>query len=116
MGERLQLNELRSILDRVQYKPGWEMSVYDTEFQDLYWSVQARVENSYQPGEYVDLRIKSALPPFYSEREFIYWLRWRLAGIEVHECHEWFRWTNGKAVFDPHREGVDEPVGAASGQ
>lgn len=106
----LHLPELRAILKDVQYKPGWHMEVYDTEHQGIYWAVQVDIENSYHPGETVTLRIKSALPPMQTTGDFYRWLLWRLQGIEGHECAEWLRDRNGKAIFDPHAEGADEPA------
>lgn len=92
------------------YKPGWTITVYETEFQGIWLAVAAEVEDSYHPGDSVPLRIKSPIPPMRSNADFLNWLRWRLERIEVHECHEWLRLKDdGKPLFDPHAEGADEP-------
>lgn len=108
----LSRENLNAVLDGLVYLPGWEMSVHDTPFQGLYLRVRATVPNSYEPdGEWVTLDIKSQLPPFATDGDFRQWLRWRLEVIAVHEVHEWLRdRETGAALFDPHAEGVDEPV------
>jgi hypothetical protein len=108
----LTLHELQSVLDLVEYKPGWKMDIYETATQGIFWRLQVSMEDSYNPGEFVDLSIESALPMplMQSEYHFKEWLRWRLEGIEVHECHEWLRWkSTGKPLFDPHQEGATKP-------
>lgn len=105
----LSLAELATFLRAIQYRPNWAFEVYETATQGLWLAITAGVEDSFNPGSWTTLRIKSPLPPFDTYEEFLRWLRWRLERIEVHECHEWLRWEDGKAVFDPHADGADEP-------
>lgn len=108
----LSREQLGEVLAGLVYLPGWEFSVHETPFQGDYIRIRGTVANSYDPeGEWVVLDIKSPLPPFRTAGEFRVWLRWRLEGIAVHEVHEWLRDRgSGKALFDPHRDGVDDPV------
>lgn len=111
----LSVREMESILDSVQYREGWELEVYATEFQGDWLAVKAVVDDTYHPGQQIELRIKSPLPPMSSEGAFLTWLRWRLEVIEVHECHENLRWkSSGKPIYDPHGDGADEPTLAAT--
>lgn len=107
----MQLYALKDTLDLIEYRPGWEFEVYETEAQGIWLAITAVVPDSYNPeGDNVTLRIKSPLPPFETTCDFLDWLRWRLERIEVHECHEWLRWNRtGKAIWNPHEDGADEP-------
>lgn len=106
----LHITDLEDILDTIIYRPGWDLEVYETETQGLWFAVTAEVADSYNPtGPDVELRIKSPLPPFETDKEFLRWVRWRLESIEVHECHEWLRWADGgEAIWNPHAQGADE--------
>lgn len=108
----LAYGDLKSIVDSLRYKPGWELEVYETEFQGIWFAVSAEVDDSYNPGTPTDLRIKSPIPYMKDMDEFLRWIRWRLEVIEVHECHEWLRWIgiNSGPIFDPHGERADEPA------
>lgn len=106
----LTLAEMERFLDTLEYKPGWEFEVYETPHQGIVLAISARVEDSYSPGEYTDLRVKSFVPPFRRQSEFLAWLLWRLERIEIHECHEWLRYSGThRPYFDPHAEDADEP-------
>lgn len=107
----LSLSEIQTILDEVQYKPGWEIDAYETLAQGPFLRIRASLEDSYNPGGYVDLSIESQIPSVLlsNKEDFLTWLRWRLEIIEVHECHEWLRWSDGRPVFDPHGEGATKP-------
>lgn len=103
------LTELREDLSLIRYWPGWTIEVYETEFQGLWVVIEAQVPDAYHEGETVTLRIKSALPPQRSREQFYHWLRWRLERIAMHEVHEGLQWKDGGPIFDPHKEGADEP-------
>ncbi len=100
--------QLHSILSRVTYKPGWELTL--TGDENLSLCITAFMEDAYNPGDRILVDIHSLLPPFYTEAEVLRWLRWRIREIEVHEVDEFLR-LDGKAVFDPHRD-VKCPVKA----
>ncbi len=106
--EALTITQLHSILSRVTYKPGWELTITDDENPSL--CITAWLKDAYNPGDRMLVDIHSQLPPFFTESEVLRWLRWRLREIEVHEVDEFLR-VDGKAVFDPHRD-VKCPVKA----
>lgn len=106
----LSLPQLQSALGVLAYRPDWDLSVYETRAQGVFFAVVAELENSYEPGTQTVVRIKSPVPPMASVEAFYEWLRFRLEVIERHECHEWLRFRHtGKPLFDPHAEGSDEP-------
>jgi len=93
--------EIVSIVRRVSYKPGWSLVVRDVPMQGTYLSVLVELENSYQPGTTVPLRIHSPIPPMPSAEALMTWLAWRIRLIETHEVLEWFK-LDGKPWIDPH--------------
>lgn len=100
----LSYTELQNALDRVTYRPGWEFKVYPHKFEGHRLVILARhVEDSYQPGKFLDLGIRSPLPPMRDEEALYEWLAWRLGIIENHEMREWLK-VDGKPHFDPHAE------------
>lgn len=102
--------DIRALVDGIEYRPGWTFEVYETEAQGWWIAINAEVQDAYEPTRDVPLRIKSPLPPFRHDLDFLAWLRWRVERIEVHECHEWLRWKdNHKPIWDPHQDGADEP-------
>lgn len=107
----LNLSQLQDINRTVRTRDGWEMDVYETAHQGIWWRLTAEVDDSYNPGQKTTLRVKSPLPPMHSMSEFLEWVLWRLERIYIHECHEELRWVDsGKPIFDPHGEDADEPV------
>lgn len=96
---------LSAHLARITYRRGWTFELVDDpeQHEGLKLRIVARVEDSYRPGEYTELRICSYLPPMADEAAFEHWLFWRLRRIEIHECGEWFK-VDGIVAFDPHSE------------
>lgn len=92
---------IEAIVARVTYKPGWSLVIRDLPVQGTYLSVYAELENSYQPGTTVPLRIHSPVPPVADADAFLTWLAWRLRMIEVHELLEWLK-IDDKPWIDPH--------------
>lgn len=103
----LTTSRLRKHLQRLSYKPGFVFEVYDGRHEGQHLVIRATVENSYRPGETVELDIHSPLPPMPSVDYFEAWLLWRLQRIEVHEAMEWFK-RDRAPVCDPHRVGADQ--------
>lgn len=104
----LTLPEVQAELGRVSYRPGWTVTAWQHRFEGVWVTIAARVEDSYHPGEHVDLGIHSPLPPMRDAGAVHDWLAWRLGIIELHEMREWLR-VDGVPVFDPHVDGVNEP-------
>jgi hypothetical protein len=97
----LPLEDIRAHLGRITYRPGWTFEAYEDEHEGYKLRILAPVENSYRPGETVDLGIDSFLPPLETTHELETWLAWRLRRIESHESREWLR-RDGQLISDPH--------------
>lgn len=95
--------EIRREVAKVVYRPGWSFEVYEIGFEDPWLLVLAPVENSYVPGQTIDLGIRSPMPPMADAEAVHRWLMWRLERIESHEAREFYR-VRGERPFDPHRE------------
>jgi hypothetical protein len=99
----LSTRELQDQVGEYAYRPGWRLIVREDEFEGAALWILADLDNSYRPGETVEVRIRSLIPPMVSRWEFERWLAWRLRLVEIHESREWFR-RDGKPVFDPHAD------------
>lgn len=111
----LTYEELRGELENYSYREGWSLSVFMDPFEGPCFYLVAEVDNAYSPGDPVELRIRSNIPPIPSAAYFAIWLQWRLEMIERHECREHFRRrVDGRPVFDPHQP--VEPGGKAARQ
>lgn len=94
--------EIRAFLDRLSYKPGWEITAHEDPFEGQKVRIIAPgLPDSYRPGETIDLGVESYLPPLENLPELQRWLFWRLRRIEVHEAMEFFK-VDGELVWDPH--------------
>lgn len=89
----LGIDDLRRVLSECTYRTGWSFSIYEHPFEGYHLRILAPVEDSYHPGQTIDLGINSPIPPMHSEQAFEQWLAWRLNRIESHEAREWFRRT-----------------------
>jgi hypothetical protein len=99
----LTYEELRDELENYAYKPGWELSVFMDPFEGPCLYLVADVDNAYSPGDPVELRIRTNIPPIPNAAYFAIWLQWRLSLIENHESREYFRRrVDGRPVFNPH--------------
>jgi hypothetical protein len=98
---------LAAHLGRLEFMPGWTVTLYDGRFEGPHIVIRATVPNSYQPAEVVDLDIHSALPPMPDLAYFEVWLEWRLRRIWGHEVREWLR-RDDRPVFDPHGPQADQ--------
>lgn len=95
--------EIAAHLERLTYRRGWTMRVYDGAWEGQHIVITTDVEDTYNPGQTTTLDVHSMLPPMLSTADLERWLAWRLARIEIHEAREWFR-RDGAPVFDPHAE------------
>jgi hypothetical protein len=97
----LTTREISDHLARLTYKPGWTFEAYDGRWEGQHVVIRTEVEDTYQPGGKVVLRVESMLPPVPSVEYLEAWLAWRLARIEVHEMREFLK-RDGMVIFDPH--------------
>jgi hypothetical protein len=109
----LTYEELRAEIARYVYKDNWTMSVFMDPWEGVCAYFVADVPDAYHPGETVELRIRSNIPPIPSAEYFAIWLTWRVSLIELHEAREYLRYRlTGLPVYDPHQ--VVEPGGRAA--
>lgn len=99
----LGVSELRQVVDGVTYRPGWKFSVLEHEYEGPLICIETRVPHRDNPDTDTVLRIKSPLPWFDTDKQFLHWLLWRLLRIESHECREFFLYC-GQRVVDPHED------------
>lgn len=99
----LPLSIIQTYLQRVTYRPGWTIVAYSDPWEGVIIRIVGSVENSYDPGHFIDLGVVSYLPPVQTVDELSQWLAWRLGRIENHEMREWLK-CDGKPIYDPHAE------------
>lgn len=90
---------------RFKYKPGWRFEVKTKDGVGL--RILATVDNSYKPGEPVQIGSVALLPPewiHWPEDRLIWWLHEEILRRETHELDEFFR-VDDVVLFDPHKRG-----------
>ena len=97
----LSYEEIKDHLASIQYKPGWTWNVEIDPWEGLYIRFLISVEDSYSPGQTVDLGFSSWLPPMTNRKQLDLWLQWRIWRLESHEAREFMRRDN-RPIFDPH--------------
>lgn len=86
---------LRYLVDRLQYRDGFRISLADMDrgqgSKGLTLIVNIRGKNSYPPHEMVSVNHLFPVPPAaYDHRSWQRWLFDRLGDVELHERCEWF--------------------------
>lgn len=97
----LTVGQIEALLERVTYRPGWQLTVYEDPWEGPHLRIVATMPNAYRPDETVDVGINSAIPPMPDADAFLLWLQARLIRVESHESRE-FLHLDGRPVFDPH--------------
>lgn len=104
----LAITEIQEHLSHITSRPGWTITAYQGNFEGIHIRIIATdIEDSYHPGQYVDLGITSHLPPMLNTQQLDLWLEWRLGRIDNHETREWLKY-DGKPIFDPHAPEADK--------
>jgi len=112
---RLMLRELRLLLSRVAYRPGWKLAVDRVEPTSVRVEVTGPVLDSDQPDRetrlvvprYIGFHELEEVTSSYSS--FVRWVHDFLLEVERHECGEWFRF-DGRKPFDPHAGDIKRQV------
>ena len=95
-------SELEAATQKIEYRPGWQISVFQDPHEGPKLRVVATVIDGYHPDQTTDLGINSRIPDIIeNEDQFYRWILWRLLEIEAHECREYFR-VDGRLYRDPH--------------
>lgn len=103
----LTVADLAAHLHGITYRTGWTLSVYEGRFEGPHLRIHATVENSYSPGDPVELDVHTFIPPMVDAAQFDAFLAWRLGRVEIHECREWLK-RDGLPLFDPHAPDADQ--------
>jgi hypothetical protein len=101
--------QIQAELDRVTYREGWTIRVYDGRHEGQHVVITTDVPDAYNPGRTVTLDIHSPLPPIPDVDYLHVWMLWRLGRIASHENREFYR-VDGKPPFDPHAPFADRDV------
>lgn len=104
----LSLQELRSELARVTYKPAWRFFLYEHGHGEGVWlSIRAELPDARRRGKTTVVNIRTGVPPIPTTEYFHAWLMYRLGRIESHELREFYR-VDGVRLCDPHAPGSNE--------
>jgi hypothetical protein len=99
--------QVQAVFDRVTYKDGWSLEVYDGRFEGQHVVITTVVADAYDQTKTVTLDVHSSLPPMRDEQAVLEWLAWRLGRLETHEMLEFLR-LDGSCWVDPHRTDADQ--------
>lgn len=97
----LTIDELRSELNKVTYRPGWKFTLYPHPYEGMWLSIMAELPDAHHPGKTTVVNIKTAVPPIPDVTYFHEWLLHRLIRVESHEAREFYR-VGGETFRDPH--------------
>lgn len=103
----LTYEQYADLIQRVQYKPDWTISVFLDPYEGPTLYLTADVVDGYDHSKTVPLRIRSSIPHHRTPGEFYTWLQWRLIQIEIHEAREYFHvddepWSDPHDVIEPY--------------
>lgn len=99
----MRLEHAKAIVSRITYKPGWELEVGDTGYDEvLFFQAHTRAPCAKNPT--ITVRISTGrrhLHAGISETELVTLVFDTIKALELHELQEAFRYE-GKRVFNPH--------------
>jgi hypothetical protein len=97
-------SEMREILSRFTYKPGFVFHVR-AGIPNPEFHMDMAVRNS-RAGDEVKITFWMPILPMASEEHFKTWVRRVVAGWELHETDEWLRF-DGEMINNPHDPDVN---------
>jgi hypothetical protein len=100
----LDLADLRALTARMAVMLGdYQFTVYEDRFLGPHLRIVAKMEDTRNPGQMIDLGIDARIPPYRKAADFYHWVLWRLCEVAIHECREGFI-VDGILWSDPHAE------------
>jgi hypothetical protein len=109
----LTATELRGIIEKITYKPGWNFSLRD-EPSDLHYyytqsvfTITFSVPDAYGFSNMVTIvsQVMFSLEMFQDAERFVDWVMYQILDCEKHEMREFFRY-DGVLVSDPHKKAL----------
>lgn len=105
----MNIDEIESIVDRIDYKPGWAL-VLRPDQRSL--QISRVVPDSRDPGRDVKVGSVHPIPPVLTQGSLnplsvisvVTWVKTEIRRCELHELDEFFR-LDGQLVDDPHKDG-----------
>jgi hypothetical protein len=106
--------ELADLVDRLQYRPGWEFWLEPVDRGQgsggLTLDIITMTANAYHP-EITNYRVHHYMPvppAAYDERSWRRWLFEQVVLVETHECAEFFQ-IDGERPYAPHHGPGNSP-------
>jgi hypothetical protein len=105
----LALQRIKRIVSRIQYKPGWEIRVYQTPKGGvgLLYEMPTVERDTKKPTR---LTFTFAYEGFTSEDQLVHTVMSNLLALEDHEAREFFVY-DGERLYDPHAVTTRDPKG-----
>jgi hypothetical protein len=116
LSERFEPPHLRSLVDSLEYKPGWEFALAfrhgETEDapDNLQFLVMSQTTDSFD-FKNTNYRVRHTFlvpPTTWNRNNWAAWLFDRISDIETHEAGEFFR-IKGVREFAPHHSNGEDP-------
>lgn len=109
-------HELRDLVDKLTYRPGWTVRLYDhldrgQGSMGMTLDIITHGYDSYHPdrGEYYQVHHYFAVPPAsYSRGSWQRWLFQQFLLVEQHECMEFFI-VDGERPYSPNHGPGEDP-------
>ncbi len=102
----IKLDEMRALVARCSYKPGWTIQVLDDGRPYLQLAVdettEAALDSHVRDGTRTPWKSgKRYLSHYMCKQEIVGAVFGLIKDAETHEIHEWFRYR-GASIFNPH--------------
>ncbi|ASV44385.1 hypothetical protein PBI_SCTP2_370 [Salicola phage SCTP-2] len=96
------IDEVKQIVGKCSYKPGWEIMVKEHETRGVYIQLHntqgmCSITSEHQPW----VSGKRYLSEFMCRQEIVGVVFALIKDAELHEIHEWFRYK-GRSIYNPH--------------
>lgn len=102
----LTIQQMQERLNRMTYKEGWTIKLYQGAFEGAHLQITAELDDSVELGKKTVFDVHDMMPPMLSIEQFDLYIIDRLMRIETHEAREWLK-LDGKSLFYPHCDFAD---------